>query len=92
MLDLLLLPSSCPLGLLLIANEAPSMAVVMSWVDYGTMGLLFGMMLIVGQVGGWMGTEAISLIAVAGQWSPSLLGQDWKTLNPHRKHITDSMS
>lgn len=37
-------------GLLLLANEAPDIETVMSWVDFGTLGLLFGMMLIVGQV------------------------------------------
>ena len=42
---------SLPAGLLLLANLAPDLAKVMSWVDFGTLGLLFGMMLIVGQVG-----------------------------------------
>ena len=37
-------------GLLLLANEVPDIHTVMSWVDFGTLGLLFGMMLIVGQV------------------------------------------
>ncbi len=37
-------------GLLLLANNVPDIHEVMAWVDYGTLGLLFGMMLIVGQV------------------------------------------
>ncbi len=37
-------------GLLLLANNVPGIHEVMGWVDYGTLGLLFGMMLIVGQV------------------------------------------
>lgn len=42
--------SFCMLGLLLVANEAPTIDEVMTWVDFGTLGLLFGMMLIVGQI------------------------------------------
>ena len=46
-------------GLLLLANEVPDIHTVMSWVDFGTLGLLFGMMLIVGQVGDltWEGCD-----------------------------------
>ena len=37
-------------GLLLLANEVPDIMTVMSWVSFGTLGLLFAMMLIVGQL------------------------------------------
>lgn len=39
-------------GLLLLANLAPDLPKVVSWIDPGTMGLLFGMMIIVGQLKG----------------------------------------
>ena len=35
---------------MLIANEVPDIMVVMSWVNFGTLGLLLAMMLIVGQL------------------------------------------
>eukprot|EP00798_Chlamydomonas_sp_ICE-L_P021621 gene21621-28624_t len=35
-------------GLLLLANLTPDLMLVMEWLDYGTLGLLFGMMVIVG--------------------------------------------
>jgi len=38
------------LGMLLIANMAPDLPTVMTWLDFGTLGLLFGMMIIVGQL------------------------------------------
>ena len=38
-------------GLLLLANMAPDLSTVMGWMDFGTLGLLWGMMVIVGQVG-----------------------------------------
>ncbi|KAG1652905.1 hypothetical protein FOA52_015927, partial [Chlamydomonas sp. UWO 241] len=37
-------------GLLLLGNAAPPLAHIVTWIDYGTLTLLFGMMLIVGQL------------------------------------------
>ncbi|KAG1678649.1 hypothetical protein FOA52_012656 [Chlamydomonas sp. UWO 241] len=37
-------------GLLMIANITPDLHTVLSWLDFGTLGLLFGMMVIVGQL------------------------------------------
>ena len=37
-------------GLLFIANMAPDLVTVINWMDFGTLGLLFGMMVIVGQL------------------------------------------
>jgi len=42
--------SFCMLGLLLWIDMAPDLATVMTWLDESTLGLLFGMMLIVGKV------------------------------------------
>ena len=38
------------MGLLLWMNMAPSLALVVDWLDESTLGLLFGMMIIVGRL------------------------------------------
>lgn len=50
-------------GLLLLANLAPDLPKVISWIDPGTMGLLFGMMIIVGQL---QGTGVFEVICAWG--------------------------
>ncbi len=37
-------------GILMLCGLTPDLAKVVSWIDFGTLGLLFGMMLIVGQL------------------------------------------
>ena len=54
-------------GLLLLANEAPDIKTVMSWVDFGTLGLLFGMMLVVGQVSEQQPRESTARVGGRGQ-------------------------
>ena len=42
--------STIMLGLLLLLDKAPTLKETVSWIDTGTLGLLFGMMLLVGQL------------------------------------------
>jgi len=42
--------STVMLGLLVLLDEAPTLKEAVSWIDLGTLGLLFGMMLLVGQL------------------------------------------
>ena len=49
------------MGLLLWMNMAPSLALVVDWLDESTLGLLFGMMIIVGRL-----KDTVRLLLPAG--------------------------